>query len=421
MTSSADRADLLVAGRYRLLEPLGVGSTAEVYRALDTRLDRPVAVKVLTGTAEISDPRRFANEIRTLAGLSHPNLVAAYDAGTEGGTPFVVLSLVEGCTLRELVKRGPLSVAEVRRIGAVLADVLAHVHEHGIVHRDVKPSNILVDTAGEPHLTDFGLALLTGGTRLTHSDQMVGTAAFLAPEQVRGSEVGSAADVYALGLVLLECLTGRREYVGTEVEAAVARLYRSPEIPDDLPADLVRLLSLMTALTSRRRPTAAECAAVLRGPGEEPVPAIPVESAAPAETAVLPVPAPRRQVPRKYLVTAGVALLSAVGTTLVLTAGSTPPESVSSPPEPPGSSSTVVVVPPAVGVASNVITGRDEQPRQVADHPVEQVAPVAPGGAGKPADVAADNSGPGKNSSANSGGGPAEQAAKKPAKGKKEK
>ncbi|GAA3464002.1 hypothetical protein GCM10018963_60150 [Saccharothrix longispora] len=257
--------DDLFAGRYRFDGLLGSGGTADVHRAWDTRLDRFVAVKLFTLDDDPTARRRFQHEVRTLAGFDHPALVSVQDAGTAGRTPFVVLRLVDGPTLRDRLADGPLPPDEVRALGARLADALAHIHERDVVHRDVKPSNVLLDAGGNAHLADFGLARAPGTTRLTRRDQVVGSAAYLAPEQVRGAEVGPPADVYSLGLVLLECLTGRREYGGGAVAAAFARLDRPPAVPPDLPADLTRLLLLMTALSVRRRPGAAECARALGG------------------------------------------------------------------------------------------------------------------------------------------------------------
>ncbi|ONI80344.1 hypothetical protein ALI22I_44160 [Saccharothrix sp. ALI-22-I] len=254
----------VLAGRYQLAGKLGTGGMAEVHRGWDVLLRRFVAVKLSQFRGDSVGGSRFDNEIRTLARLSHPGVVSVYDAGTCGRTSFVVLQLVEGPSLRARLTDGVLSPAQVRVLGHRLADTLAHVHEHGVVHRDVKPSNILLDETDTAYLADFGLAHSLGSARLTNTRQIVGTASYLAPEQVRGEEVGPAADVYALGLVLLECLTGYREYQGKRVEAAVARLHRPPEIPRDLPADLGRLLALMTSLSVRRRPTAARCAEMLR-------------------------------------------------------------------------------------------------------------------------------------------------------------
>ncbi|GAA2978543.1 serine/threonine-protein kinase [Actinokineospora diospyrosa] len=265
-------AERVLAERYRLDGVLGVGGVARVYLGTDLRLGRAVAVKVFRADSDDEQVRRFETEVRILAGLEHPALVPIHDSGVHDGHPFLVLRLVEGSTLRREIENGPLPLERVRALGARLATALAHVHGHGVVHRDVKPSNILLDGRGEAVLADFGLARLVDSPRLTSSDRMTGTAAYLAPEQVTGAEVGFPADVYALGLVLLECLTGTREYEGGGVETALARLHRPPRVPRDLPDELVRLLLLMTALPARRRPTAAKCAQLLAAaPPTDPV------------------------------------------------------------------------------------------------------------------------------------------------------
>lgn len=298
----------LLADRYRLGDLLGTGGVAEVRRARDTLLGRDVAIKLFRDM----DVRRFDNEIRTLAGLSHPGLVSVYDADTTGDLPFMVLELVEGRTLRDWVANGRLPVEDVRRLGAAVADALAHVHANGFIHRDIKPSNILLDDDNVPRLADFGLALTASGARLTRTGQVVGTAAYLAPEQVRGAEITPAVDVYALGLVLLECLTGHREYGGGEIEAAVARLHRPPAVPADLPFDLARLLSLMTALSAGRRPTARECADALSAK-DLPAKDLPAKDLPTKDLPTKVAPLPRR--PRRVLAAASAAvLMAAVGT-----------------------------------------------------------------------------------------------------------
>ncbi|MBM7773884.1 hypothetical protein JOD54_004088 [Actinokineospora baliensis] len=267
-------AERVLVGRYRLGGVVGVGGVARVYRGTDLRLGRAVAVKVLRADADEEQVRRFEAEVRILAALDHPGLVPIHDSGVHEGHPFLVLRLVEGTTLRREIQNGPLPVERVRALGTGLATALAHVHGNGVVHRDVKPSNILLDERGGALLADFGLARVIDSPRLTSSDRMTGTAAYLAPEQVTGARVGYPADVYALGLVLLECLTGTREYEGGGVETALARLHRPPRVPRDLPPDLVRLLLLMTALPARRRPSAADCARLLAiAPPAEPAPA----------------------------------------------------------------------------------------------------------------------------------------------------
>ncbi|MCU1600205.1 MAG: putative serine/threonine protein kinase [Frankiales bacterium] len=253
----------VIGGRYRLDVLVGRGGTAEVWAATDTSLGRTVALKLVT-VAHDESAARAADEARTLAQLSHPNLVQVFDAGTDGaGRPWVVMEYVDGDTLGDAMRKGPLPVATVTEIGIAVADALAYVHSTGLVHRDVKPGNILLGRV--PKLTDFGIARLVDAAKVTTTGLMVGTAAYLAPEQVSGEPVGPPADVYALGLVLLEVLTGLREYDGPPVEAAMARLSRPPAIPTTLPTGWAGLLSAMTARHPEQRPTAAEVATALRG------------------------------------------------------------------------------------------------------------------------------------------------------------
>jgi len=219
----------MIGGRYRLDVLVGRGGTAEVWAATDTSLSRTVALKLVTGAHDES-AARAADEARTLAALNHPNLVQVFDAGTDGaGRPWVVMEYVDGDTLGDAMRKGPLPVATITDIGIAVSDALAYVHSTGLVHRDVKPGNILLGRT--PKLTDFGIARLVDAAKVTSTGLMVGTAAYLAPEQVQGRTVGPAADVYALGLVLLETLTGIREYDGPPVEAAMARLSRPPSVP----------------------------------------------------------------------------------------------------------------------------------------------------------------------------------------------
>ena len=257
-------AAAMIGDRYRLDALVGRGGTAEVWQAQDTSLDRTVALKLVTiGHDESS--ARAADEARTLARLSHPSLVQVYDAGTDdAGRPWVVMEFVDGETLADAVRRGPLSVQRITEIGTAVADALDHVHARGMVHRDVKPANVLLGRGGKTKLTDFGIARLVDAAKVTSTGLLVGTASYLAPEQVNGQPVGPAADVYALGLVLLEALTGKREYAGPAVEAAMARLHRPPVIPATLPAGWPALLQAMTAREATDRPSAAEVARVLR-------------------------------------------------------------------------------------------------------------------------------------------------------------
>jgi serine/threonine protein kinase len=227
---------IVLDGRYRLEELLGRGATAEVYRAIDELLGRAVAVKVFhRGIGDATSVARQRTEMQVLAKLHHPHLVTVYDAklGVDTGDgsaaaddadlTYLVMELVQGGTLANRITPTGMPPADVARVGAAVAGALAAVHAYGLVHRDIKPANILISTTGDVKLSDFGIARELEAERLTAAADVIGTAAYLSPEQARGAEVGPPTDVYALGLVLLECLTGRREYPGKAVESAVAR------------------------------------------------------------------------------------------------------------------------------------------------------------------------------------------------------
>jgi serine/threonine protein kinase len=222
----------LLEGRYRIGQRLGSGAMAEVFEAHDERLDRTVAVKRFRSRPE--DRVRFEREITLLASLQHRHIVGLYDAGGVDDVPFVVL---ERCarTLDDRLRAGPMTSDEVATLGTGLAEALAAVHGAGMVHRDVKPSNVLLADDGRALLGDFGIARLLDATRLTDAAMTIGTLAYLAPEQAAGEDVGPPADVYALGLVLLEALTGRRVFEGSQQELLAARLLRDPEVPATLP------------------------------------------------------------------------------------------------------------------------------------------------------------------------------------------
>ncbi|WP_370948917.1 protein kinase [Amycolatopsis sp. cg5] len=257
----------LIANRYALGPLIGAGATAQVFQARDRLENREVAVKLfLPGTAT-----RQAREAGILRGLDHPGLVTLSGFGTHDGRPYLVMRLIDGPTLGARMRSRSLTPGEVTALAVKLADALAYIHAHGVTHRDLKPGNILLD-GDEPLLGDFGIAQLVDATAITQTGEVVGTAAYMAPEQVLSRSVGPAADIYALGLVLLECLTGYREYPGTAVESAVARVHRQPVIPPDLPGELSPLLRRMTARKPEKRPTAAQVAGLLRPPFTAPVP-----------------------------------------------------------------------------------------------------------------------------------------------------
>ncbi|MCQ9130875.1 serine/threonine-protein kinase [Streptomyces hilarionis] len=262
----------VLSGRYRLDARIGSGGAADVHRGYDLRLRRAVAVKVFRSGAGGESDKGFESEAVILARLQHPGLVTAYDAGRHDGRAYLVMQLIDGSTLKARIAEGALPCRDTAALGADLARALAHAHEAGIVHRDVKPSNILLDAAGRPHLTDFGISRMVDATTRTATGVLVGTAAYLSPEQVLGHPVGRPADVYALGLVLLECLTGRLEYDGGPLEAAIARLHRAPVLPGGLPGELAALLRDMTALDELTRPTALDCARTLAAFADSPRP-----------------------------------------------------------------------------------------------------------------------------------------------------
>ena len=285
----------LLDGRYRVVSRLGTGGVAEVFRAHDELLDRDVAVTVvrtMTDDPDLNDEQRRLRELECLARLSHPNLITLFDGSLPADGPaYLVLELVPGSDLAARLHDGPLPEPQVREIGEQIAAALGYIHARDMVHRDVKPANILLDDSSEPvraRLSDFGVVRMVGGERLTALDLTVGTASYVAPEQARGADVGPAADVYSLGLVLIEALTGVRCFDGPVHEALAARVKRAPSIPPGLPAPWPALLAAMTQLDPAERPTADAVAAALHT--EEvvppPVPA-PALAAVPAGAAAI--------------------------------------------------------------------------------------------------------------------------------------
>ena len=213
----------MVAGtidsRYRLERPLGHGGMASVHLARDTELDRPVAVKLLAEnlSGDESVHRRFVREARLAARLSHPNVVSVFDAGEDGGRPYIVMEYVDGENLAELLaRRGRIPPDEARGLALQAAQGLAHAHAAGLVHRDVKPQNLILRRDGTLKVADFGIARAAEATALTQAGTVLGTAAYLSPEQALGEEVTPATDVYSLGVVLYELLTGRHAVPGRD-------------------------------------------------------------------------------------------------------------------------------------------------------------------------------------------------------------
>jgi serine/threonine protein kinase len=271
----------LIGERYRVDSLIGSGGMASVYRAWDESLKRWVAVKVMKPvTADAAAVRREHSEVRLLASLSHPALVTLFDATIADFSgldrTYLVMELVDGPNLGTRIEAGPIADSDLWKLTADVAEALSIVHSQGIIHRDIKPGNILLAPSPSPgyefsaKLADFGIAYLSDATRITMAGTMMGTAAYLSPEQAKGAEPAPSLDIYSLGLVLLESLTHKREFPGSMVESVSARLARDPVIPTSLGHEWHSLLTAMTARTASDRPTASEVAAIARPDGQRP-------------------------------------------------------------------------------------------------------------------------------------------------------
>ncbi|PWB97017.1 serine/threonine-protein kinase [Salinibacterium hongtaonis] len=249
----------LLGGRYSLGTLIGRGGMAAVHRGHDQFLDREVAIKIFRAAAvDQADADRQEAEIRTLAALNHPSLVTVLDAGVfvprpETPTIFLVMELLSGDNLQSHLKHGPLSPGSVARLGTDLAEGLSYLGERRVVHRDIKPGNILLaeyshrNQRTRAKLIDFGIAQLAGKPQSLTPGTTTGTAPYLSPEQANGEDVGPPSDIYSLGLVLIECLTGERVFPGDAIPSAMARLINDPRVPESLSRDWRSLLTSMTA------------------------------------------------------------------------------------------------------------------------------------------------------------------------------
>jgi len=247
----------LLAGRYELRSRLGRGGMAEVFRALDTRLGREVAVKVLADHL-LSDPRsveRFEREGRNAASLHHPNIVDLYDAASEGDTHYLVMELVEGPTLAEIIKReGQMPVPRALDIAGRIASALRVAHDRGLVHHDVKPSNVLFDGNDNVKVADFGIARAASSDITT----VQGSPPYVAPEQAKGGRADPRSDIYGLGCVLFEMLAGTPPFSGGSASAVIMQHLENPPPPlskfrDDIPADVGKVVMRMLAKDPAQR------------------------------------------------------------------------------------------------------------------------------------------------------------------------
>jgi eukaryotic-like serine/threonine-protein kinase len=299
--------DSVIAARYEVGRLIGRGGMAEVYSAFDRTLGRTVALKVLHEglAADHRAVARFRREARAVAALAHPSIVSIYDVGIDGETPFMVMELVDGESLSTVVWReGPLAFERAVRISSDVAEALAFAHDRGIVHRDVKPGNVMVGPTGHVKVLDFGIARAMHWTPLTEGGPIQGTAEYVSPEQVRGLALDGRSDIYSLGVVLYEMLAGHPPFRGdTPVAVAFQHLEQAPRplrtIRPGVPPAVEAIVARCLAKKQRRRyQHAARLAEDLRAAAadlREPEPdrvALPVtREVIPADTASLPVPA----------------------------------------------------------------------------------------------------------------------------------
>jgi eukaryotic-like serine/threonine-protein kinase len=263
----------LIDNRYRLDERIALGGMAEVWAAEDLELERRVAIKLLLG----ADPKRFAREARAAAGLSHPAICQLYDYGEADGRPYIVLEYLPGGNLEDrLASEKPLPDDETARIAGEVASGLAHAHERGLVHRDIKPGNVLFDEEGAAKITDFGIARVLDASTLTEAGTLLGTAAYISPEQARGERATPASDVYSFGVILYRMLTGRLPFEA-QSPLELAAMHESAEPPtieslrSDAPPALERVATAALAKPPEARPQdgSALVAALVAEPGAE--------------------------------------------------------------------------------------------------------------------------------------------------------
>jgi serine/threonine-protein kinase len=366
---------VVLAGRYEIGALLGRGGMAEVRAGWDLRLGRAVAVKtLLPGLAEqAAVRRRFEGEARAAARLSHPNAVAVFDVGEDGGVPFLVMEQVVGPTLEEDMGRGPLDAGRVRRLGEELLGALGAAHSAGLVHRDVKPANVLMAPDGSAKVADFGIAKAVadedGATLqvdLTSTGQMFGTVAYMAPERLAGRPASVQSDIYSVGVVLYEALTGTRPFAAPTPIGVVRAIdeARPPPLRDCLPdLDTALIAAVERAMAKNpenRFASAGEMSAALRagagpaegGTGDVTVIAAPVGMVGPA-TEILDVPpaspgeparpASRGPIGRRWV----VALLAVAALAVALIANA-----VGGDDDPPSPPTPAVTAPPSTVVST---------------------------------------------------------------------
>src|SRR3954453_12500536 len=297
LAGDQERPPRVIGGRYELQEMIGAGGAARVYRARDGVLDRIVAVKLLREEygADQEFVGRFYREARAVASLSHPNIVDIYDYGAHDGTYFIAMQYIEGTDLKSILRREG-RLAPARAIGMVdgALRALGAAHERGIIHRDVKPQNLLVRASdGLVKLTDFGVARAIGATQVTAAGTTFGTAHYMAPEQSAGGAIGPATDLYAVGVVLFEALTGRLPFNGdTPLQIALQHQQAPPssvtELAPNVPPALAQVVERALAKDPLARFANAEAMRQALNAG---LADVPVQNAAAATTPLVPLPA----------------------------------------------------------------------------------------------------------------------------------
>lgn len=227
----------ILAERYQILELIGGGGMADVYKALDMLLDRQVAVKVLRSqfTHDEEFVRKFRREAQAAAKLSHPNIVNIYDVGCEGTTHYIVMEYVDGDTLKDHIMRGIIPVDTAIAIACEIGEALEHAHHNNLVHCDIKPHNILMTKKGHVKVTDFGIARAVSSATMSHTSTIIGSVHYFSPEQAKGEKIGAKADMYSLGVVMYEMLTGTLPFAGeTPISIALKHLQEAPKGPREI-------------------------------------------------------------------------------------------------------------------------------------------------------------------------------------------
>jgi serine/threonine-protein kinase len=308
-------AETLIAGRYRLDSLLGRGGMSEVWCATDLELGRRVALKLL---APNEDNARFEREARAIAALAHPNVTQLYDYGESDDRPFMVLEYLPGGSLEELLRaHGALADEDTHRIASEIAAGLAHAHSRGVVHRDLKPSNVLFDDEGRAKIADFGIARMAAGEgTLTEAGTVLGTAAYISPEQAAGMPATAASDVYSFGVLLFRMLTGALPFESDDPLSLVVRHRDEPaplvtDLRPDAPAALAATADAALGKDPAARPADGAALAAALAAGAVPAAALAADTDA---TQVMPAAAPRRRrSPVGALLAAAVLVLLAVG------------------------------------------------------------------------------------------------------------